>query len=298
MPQSATVWALREYSLWIWRAGSRRMMNVISRKYLFGSPSSRIIRRPYENLGTGLKLRKRSSYSWNTFTKRSTMIIPEKVKNVDAHYLLPPKLRSDGCNRMRGALWADWRNSWRHRRPQRHACWADLCSVQDCIAYPTIPSIQLTPSILVTLRLLTILRLEFELIFLVPHTYDFANITIPSIQLPPSILVTLRLLTILRLGFELFFLVPHNYDFADITTPSIQLQPSIGLGSFHFCSMAWYLHHAYITVRSTDSPPSINSSNGRLLLCHFRDVTPPCHGNNSVADGCCAGGHLESLSCK
>jgi len=33
------------------------------------------------------------------------MIIPEKVKNVDAHYLLPPKLRSDGCNRMRVALW-------------------------------------------------------------------------------------------------------------------------------------------------------------------------------------------------
>jgi hypothetical protein len=34
-----------------------------------------------------------------------------------------------------------------------------------------------------------------------------------------------------------------------------------------------------------------------LLLCHFRDVTPRCHGNNAVADGCCAGGHLESLLC-
>ena len=49
---------------------------------------------------------------------------------------------------------------------------------------------------LVTFRLLTILRLGFELFLLVPHTYGFANITIPSIQLPLSILVTLRLLTI------------------------------------------------------------------------------------------------------
>ena len=130
-----------------------------------------------------------------------------------------------------------------------------------------------------------------------PHTYDFANITIPSIQLPPSILVTLRLLTILRLGFELFFLVPHNYDFADFTIPSVQLQPSIGLGSFHFYSIAWYLHHAYITVPSTHYSPSINSRNGRLLLCHFRDVTTPSHGNNAVADDYCAGGHLESLLC-
>ena len=112
-----------------------------------------------------VEFRKCSSYSWNTFTKWSTMITPEKVRNVDAHHWLPPKLQSEGCNRMRGALWADFRNSWRHRRPQRHACWADLCSVQDCIAYPIIPSIQLTPSILVTLRLLTILRLGFELIF-------------------------------------------------------------------------------------------------------------------------------------
>jgi len=31
-----------------------------------------------------------------------------------------------------------------------------------------------------------------------------------------------------------------------------------------------------------------------LLLCHFRDVTPRPQRNNAVADGCCAGGHLES----
>jgi hypothetical protein len=34
MPQSATVWALRECSLCIWRAGSRRTMYMISRKFV------------------------------------------------------------------------------------------------------------------------------------------------------------------------------------------------------------------------------------------------------------------------
>jgi len=50
------------------------------------------------------------------------MIAPEKVKNVDAHHLLPPKQRSDDCNRMRvelwvlnGALWAATVSfPWRH----------------------------------------------------------------------------------------------------------------------------------------------------------------------------------------
>ena len=37
------------------------------------------------------------------------------------------------------------------------------------------------------------LKVRVSAIFLVPHTYDFANITIPSIQLPPSIPVTLLL---------------------------------------------------------------------------------------------------------
>ena len=30
----------------------------------------------------------------------------------------------------------------------------------------------------------------------------------------------------------------------------------------------------------------------RLVQCHFRDVAPPRHGNNAVADGCCT--RLES----
>jgi len=102
----------------------------------------------------------------------------------------------------------------------------------------------------------------------VPHTYDFANITIPSIQLPPSILVTLRLLTILRLGFELFFLVSHTYDFANIIIPSIQLPPAIlvtfrlGIVSFLFYSLLAPPRPHY---RSFNNTP-INSRNGRLLL--------------------------------
>jgi hypothetical protein len=112
------------------------------------------------------------------------------------------------------------------------------------------------------------LKVRVWAIFLVPHTYDFANITIPSIQLPPSILVTLRLLTILRLGFELFFLVSHTYDFANIIIPSIQLPPAIlvtfrlGIVSFLFYSLLAPPRPHY---RSFNNTPN-NSRNDRLLL--------------------------------
>jgi len=109
-----------------------------------------------------------------------------------------------------------------------------------------------------------------ELFFLVPHTYDFANITIPSIQLPPSILVTLRLLTILRLGFELFFLVPHTYDFANITIPSIQLPPAIlvtfrfGIVSFLFYSLLPPPRSHYRSFNNTPLRPTTRA----MVVCY------------------------------
>ena len=117
------------------------------------------------------------------------------------------------------------------------SCAANLPSISKA-NIPLVPTLSQTGACI-----LTILRLGFELFFLVPHTYDFANINIPSIQLPPSILVTLKLFTILRLGFELFFLVLHTYQFANINIPSIQLPPSIlvtfrlGIVSFLFYSL-------------------------------------------------------------
>jgi len=38
--------------------------------------------------------------------------------------------------------------------------------------------------------------------------------------------------------------------------------------------------------------PPLRSRAQVVWLRHFRNVTPPRHGNNVVADGCCVGSHL------
>jgi hypothetical protein len=132
----------------------------------------------------------------------------------------------------------------------------------------------------------------------VPHTYDFANITIPSIQLPPSILVTLRLLTILRLGFELFFLVPHTYDFANIIIPSIQLPPAIlvtfrfGIVSFLFYSLLPPPRSHYRSFNNTPLLPHSSPAITSLPLRHNPLPSQKLSVVASVTGGC--GGHLGS----
>ena len=65
------------------------------------------------------------------------------------------------------------------------------------------------------------LRLGFELFFLVPRTYDFASITIASIQLPPSILVTLWLWIVSFLFWSLVHPPrPHYRSFNNTPFPS------------------------------------------------------------------------------
>jgi len=81
-----------------------------TRKNRFGAPSSLIIRRPKENLGTYWHLRNRSSYSEVTWSSCSTIIFVKDALLCTQHL----KRREHSLQTKRVALWV-----WKRKRRQQ-----------------------------------------------------------------------------------------------------------------------------------------------------------------------------------